>query len=91
MITWDEAQQQQNIAKHGVDFSIPEEVLSGITVTQEDTRANYGEPRYQTLGLYRGVVVMLIVHTPRQDVDHIISIRKADKHEQKHYWQNAIH
>ena len=51
MITWDEAKQQQNIAKHGVDFSIAEEVLSGITVTQEDTRANYGEPRYQTLGM----------------------------------------
>ena len=54
MITWDEAKQQQNIAKHGVDFSIAEEVLSGITVTQEDTRANYGEPRYQTLGLVSG-------------------------------------
>ena len=35
MITWDEAKQQQNIAKHGVDFSIAEEVLSGITVLRK--------------------------------------------------------
>jgi uncharacterized protein len=91
MITWDEAKRLQNIAKHGVDFAIAQDFLSGVTVTFEDTRANYGESRYQTLGLYQGVVVRLVVHTPRQDVDHIISIRKADKHEQKYYWQNAIH
>lgn len=88
MITWDEAKRLQNIAKHGVDFTIAQEVLSGVTVTREDTRASYGELRYQTLGLYKGVVVMLVVHTPRQNIDHIISIRKADKHEQKYYWQN---
>lgn len=91
MITWDEAKRLQNIAKHGVDFSIAQDILSGVTVTREDTRANYGELRYQTLGLYQGVVVMLVVHTPRQDVDHIISIRKADKHEQTYYWKNAIY
>ena len=73
------------------DLSIVTTVLSGITVTQKNMLSNYGETRYQTLGLYRGVVVILIVHKPRQDVDHIISIRKADKHEQKNYWQNAIH
>ncbi len=90
MITFDEAKRLQNIAKHGIDFLIAEEVLAGITITQEDTRFEYGELRYQTLGVYQGVVVILVVHTPREGVDHIISMRKANRYEQKYYWQNAI-
>ena len=57
-------------------------------MTREDTRENYGEQRFQTLGLYGNVVVVLVVHTPRNQADHIISIRKADRHEQKYYWRH---
>jgi uncharacterized DUF497 family protein len=28
-----------------------------------------------------------VVHTPRLDKDHIISIRKAEKHEERIYWK----
>jgi uncharacterized protein len=28
------------------------------------------------------------VHTPRGELDHIISIRKAEKHEERIYWKN---
>lgn len=38
-----------------------------------------------TLGTWNGMVVFM-VHTPHGDADHIISIRKANKHEANYYW-----
>lgn len=52
----------------------------------EDQRVSYGETRLQTLGLLNGTVVF-VVHVARDDHDHIISIRKAEKHEEKIYWK----
>jgi uncharacterized DUF497 family protein len=41
----------------------------------------------QTLGLWYDVVVF-VVHTRRGDDDHVISIRKAQKHEAKIFWNH---
>lgn len=80
-------QRQANIVKHGLDFVGCEAVFEGFTITREDARDAYGELRLQTLGLWHGMVVF-VVHTVRGDCDHIISIRKAEKHEQRIYWNN---
>ena len=88
MITYDEIKRAINLKKHGLDLTIAKEVLAGFTLSQEDTRENYGETRLKTLGLYRGMVVVVVIHTPREGADHIISIRKANHHEQHFYWQN---
>ena len=85
MICSDDAKRKSNIKKHGFDFAGSEKVFEGFTITREDD--GYNELRLQTLGLMNGVVVF-IVHAPRGDVDHIISIRKAEKHEERIYWQN---
>ena len=61
----------------------------GVTITRTDSRDDYGEQRLQTLAVMGGFVVF-IVHVPRDNSDHIISIRKAEKHEEKIYWQNAL-
>jgi uncharacterized protein len=88
MISYDEAKRQVNLRVHGFDFIGCETVLAGFTISREDGRDDYGEWRLQTLGLWSGVVVF-IVHTPRGDHDHIISIRKAEKHESQLYWKYA--
>ena len=88
MVTYDEAKRWSNIRAHGFDFIGCEAVFSGFTITRADGRDAYGELRLQTLGLWNGLVVF-IVHTPRGDHDHIISIRKAEKHEERIYWRNA--
>lgn len=85
MFTWDEPKRQENIEKHCIDFADAEDIFAGYTVTAEDTREAYGEPRFLTLGLLHGEVVS-ITHTPREDDDHIISIRKATKHETRFYF-----
>lgn len=88
MVTYDEAKRESNIRTHSFDFVGCEAVFSGFTITREDKRDAYGELRLQTLGLWNGIVV-LIVHTPRDDHDHIISIRKAETHEERIYWRHA--
>jgi uncharacterized DUF497 family protein len=84
MITYDEAKRQENLRKHGIDFVGCIEVFQGPTVKLLDTRESYGEERFQTLGVLSGVVVF-VVHTPRGNCDHIISIREATKYEERYY------
>ena len=87
MVIFHEDKRQLNIKNHGIDFVGCEAVFAGLTITREDNRNIYSEIRLQTLGLFNGVVVF-IVHTPRDNNDHIISIRKAEKHEEKLYWKH---
>ncbi|MFZ4790158.1 MAG: BrnT family toxin [Candidatus Competibacteraceae bacterium] len=87
MISYDETKRQANLVKHGFDFIGCEAVFQGFTLTREDRREAYGELRLRTLGLWNGIVVV-IIHTPRDHCDHLISIRKADRHEQRNYWKH---
>ena len=82
---WDTAKNRSNAAKHGLDFGDAEHVLTGPCVTFVDSRFDYGEERLITLGLLAGRVV-IIAHTPRgEETTRIISMRKANRREQKIY------
>ena len=82
---WDEAKNRSNFAKHGLDFGDAEQVLAGPCVTFVDSRFDYGEERLITLGQLAGRVV-IIAHAPRgDDTTRIISMRKANRREQKIY------
>ena len=84
MYEWDEEKNQINILKHGLSFEDAEIVFTGPCITFEDRRYDYGEYRYITLGILEGRVV-IIAHTERGEKTRIISMRKANKHEQKIY------
>ncbi|GHU10816.1 hypothetical protein FACS1894185_2990 [Betaproteobacteria bacterium] len=88
MITYDEAKRTINLKQHGFDFVGAEAIFAGFTICREDGRDAYGEMRFHSLGIWNGVVVF-VVHTARDEIDHIISIRKAEKHEERIYWKNA--
>ena len=77
--TWHEAKRESNLRDHGLDFVDAPEVFEAATFTYEDDRFAYGEMRFVTLGLLRGIVVS-IVHTETPRRIHIISFRKATKH-----------
>ena len=85
MFTWDEKKRKVNLAKHGIDFSDAADIFAGPMVTVEDTREDYGEPRYVALGLLAGIVIS-VVYTERNDQLRIISIRKALKDETRCYF-----
>lgn len=78
---WDEEKRQTNIRKHGIDFVGVEELFTGYTVTMEDSRFDYDETRFITIGLLKGHIV--VVHTECQEAIRIISIRKATKYEER--------
>ncbi len=55
-------------------------VFAGPTKTREDSREDYEEQRFLTIGFPAGRMV-LIAWTPRGDARRIISIRKANGRE----------
>ena len=57
------------------------------TFTFEDDREEYGEQRWVTLGLLNGIVVV-VVHTETVDEIRVISMRKAEKDEQRLFFSN---
>lgn len=82
---WDETKRLQNLEKHGLDFAEVAELFAcEAPLVVEDTREDYGEKRFQGLGVLRGIVV-LFVFTPRDDGLRIISMRKANKKERAIY------
>ena len=83
-IEWDDAKNRSNFAKHGLDFADAELVFAGPCVTFLDDRFDYGEERLITLGLLARRLVT-IAHAPRGEATRIISMRKANRREQKIY------
>ncbi|OQW36136.1 MAG: hypothetical protein A4E19_00295 [Nitrospira sp. SG-bin1] len=82
---WGEAKNRSNRAKHGLDFADAEQVFAGRCVTFVDDRFDYGEKRLVSLGTLAGRVVVM-AHSPRgHDATRIISMRKANRREQKIY------
>ena len=85
-LEWDNHKNRVNCEKHGLNFQDAELVFSGKTVTFKDDRHDYGEERLITLGeLINHVVV--IIHTERNFVTRIISMRKANEREKKIYFK----
>lgn len=88
MPTWDAAKRRRNLALHGLDFVDAEAIWDQFTVTREDRRKDYGEHRWVTFGVLDAKVVVL-VHTERGSEMHVISLRKAERHEARYYIESA--
>jgi uncharacterized protein len=83
-ITFDQTKRDAALAERGLAFEDAEIVFEGDTLTVEDTRFDYGESRYQTIGFLEGRMVM-VVWTPRGEDRHVISMRKCNDREQATY------
>lgn len=79
-ISFDPAKRAATIAERGLDFAAAVEVFAGPTVTVEDTREQYGETRWITMGLLDDRAVVL-VWTERGSSRRIISMRYAHERE----------
>lgn len=86
----DEDKRLANVRKHGIDFADAIAVFDGETITIEDDQFDYGEQRFVTLGLLEGRVVA-VVHTERNSVTRIISLRKATKYEKITYFEQIAY
>ena len=83
---WNDEKRKSNLSKHGLDFAQAHKVFDGVTFTFEDNRFDYGEQRFISIGLLNDVVI--IVHTETIEEMRIISMRRANKNEQKLYFKN---
>ena len=85
----DPAKSAANLQKHGYDLADAKAVIeSGETVTFEDRRYAYDEARFVTLGMLKGSVVFIVTAETETEI-RVISMRKADKYEQKIYFKNS--
>jgi uncharacterized DUF497 family protein len=84
VITFDLVRREKNLHDRQLDFLDAEIVLSGLLFTVEDTRIDYGEQRFQTVGFLTGRMVM-VVWTPRGEAVHVMSMRKCHDKEQARY------
>ena len=83
-ISFDPEKNERNVAVRGISFELAADFEWSSALVVEDTRKDYGEPRFQALGLI-GDRLHMLVFTPRKDVVHVISLRKANKREVKRY------
>ena len=83
-LEFDPAKRDKTLAERGLDFARASEIFDGLHLTGQDTRQEYTEDRFITVGHLEGRLVVL-VWTPRGDLRRIISMRKANDREKAFY------
>ena len=83
-ISFDPRKNERNIAERGLSFELVEEFEWDSALVVEDVRRDYGERRFQALGMITGRLHAL-VFTPRAGLVHVISLRKANRREIRLY------
>ena len=84
-LEWDPEKNKDNIRKHGLDFADAWQVFDAPLLTALDTRADYGEDRFISIGILKNFVVVIVYNEPKEDTIRVISLRKAVKHERKRF------
>jgi uncharacterized DUF497 family protein len=79
-LEFDAAKRDQTLLERGLDFACAQEVFEGMHFTGQDSRINYTEDRFITVGFLDARLIVL-VWTPRGKVRRIISMRKANDRE----------
>jgi uncharacterized DUF497 family protein len=88
-ISYDTSKRDLTLKERALDFEDAPHVFAGTCVEIEDERRDYGEKRIICFGLLSQRMVV-IGYTPRGEVRHIFSMRKANEREQTrlaHYFE----
>jgi uncharacterized DUF497 family protein len=83
-ITYDTAKNETNTEKHGVALAAAVDFEWDDALFEADERKNYGEDRQRAIG-YIGERLYVVVYVDRDEARRIISLRKANSREVKHY------
>lgn len=82
---WDQKKFEQNLRLRELDFNRAIYLFEDPKrVVWEDVRKDYGEPRLNMLAKYRDRVLAM-TYTLRGENVRVISLRKANKREQRKY------
>lgn len=85
---WDDAKNEVNIRKHGIDFIDVEEMFEYPMLAFLDDREDYTEDRWIGVGWIKSLVGVVVYVERHNDSIRIISARKALKHEVRLYEKN---
>jgi uncharacterized DUF497 family protein len=83
-IEFDPDKRNKTLIERELDFARADEIFAGHHFTTEDTREDYNELRYITVGKLDSRMVVM-VWTPRGEARRIISLRKANDREYARY------
>jgi uncharacterized protein len=92
IFVWDTVKAVLNEKKHGVSFGNAARAFSNPFKLDKIDQHEHGEPRWRTIAMLDGVLILLIAHTDWEeedcDVVRIISARPATARERNRYEQN---
>jgi uncharacterized protein len=86
---WDDKKNVANLKKHGVDFVEALLIFENVVLSVEDTRQNYGERRFRSIGVVDGNC-FVVVHTQRGDITRLISAWKGGLDERDKYRSHVL-
>ncbi len=85
---WDENKRRINLQRHGLDFGDAHLVFNNDAFVVEDPHDDYDdddETRYILQGMLYEYIVIIVFTIRNEEMIRIISMRKANKREQKGY------
>jgi uncharacterized DUF497 family protein len=95
---WDDAKNQANRKKHGVDFELVARVFADeCCLVVPDRIDDTGEQRWHAIGQVAGLAIFTVVHVYREgntdgeEIIRIVSAREADQRERRRYLQQAAY
>jgi uncharacterized DUF497 family protein len=87
LFEWDNKKAATNWHEHGVTFEQAVRAFRDpFAVERIDDREDYGKERINLLGMCDGVILH-VTYTERGERIRIISARRAERHEQDHYYR----
>jgi uncharacterized DUF497 family protein len=86
-IAFDPAKDASNLEKHGLSLALAAELDWEASLVWVDDRYDYGEVRMIALAPNTGILYV-VAFVDRGETRRIISLRKANRREVKHYVQS---
>jgi uncharacterized protein len=83
-LSWNEAKRLATLEARCLDFALAAQIFGLKEYIIEDTRQDYGERRFVSVG-YINNRLCIVIWTPRDGGRHVISMRKANDREQIRY------
>ncbi len=83
---WDPLKAEDNLKKHGVDFTEAATVFSDpLSITYSDPDHSLDEDRYIIIGSSSTNRLLIVAHTDRDESTRLISAREVTSRERKLY------
>lgn len=83
-LDFDPAKDALNVTRHGISLAEAQRFDWQHALLSEDARHDYHEIRYRALGCI-GLRVFVLIFTVRDDSVRLISLRKANRREERMY------